>query len=33
MRKNLPLQYISELKGVRDGAFKAKKVKHINKLL
>jgi hypothetical protein len=33
VRRNLPLQYISEVKGVGDGAFRAKKIKNVNKLL
>lgn len=33
VRKSTPLQFLSELKGVRDGAFKSKKIKKIDKLL
>jgi hypothetical protein len=33
MRKSVPYQFLNELKGIKDGAFKSKKIKSINKLL
>jgi hypothetical protein len=33
VRKSIPYQFLNELKGIKDGAFKSKKIKKINKLL
>lgn len=33
VRKEIPIQFINEIKGVRDGAFKARKIKNIRKFV
>jgi len=33
VKKSIPLQFLNEIKGVQDGAYKSKQIKHINKLL
>jgi hypothetical protein len=33
VRKELPVQFLQEINGVRDGAYKSKKIQNVNTLL
>ena len=33
VRKEIPVEFLQEMQGLKDGAFKSKKIKNINKKL